>query len=62
MISGHIVGYLPPSGYRTALPCLMLTYVADIIWAILPEEEHTEIPVGFTQVGHVGMLITLLFS
>lgn len=29
---------------------------SDIIGAILPEEEHTEIPVGFTQVGHVAHL------
>ena len=28
--------------------------IDDIMTAILPEEDQEEIPVGFTQVGHIG--------
>lgn len=37
--------------------CLVLIITADIITAILPEQDMQEIPQGFTQVGHVCMYL-----
>lgn len=48
MIIGLMVGY-PVLDLGT-----WLIRAADIIGSILPEEMLEEVPVGFTQVGHVG--------
>ena len=48
--------------YRTYVVALLtrvavwLTWVDDIMTAILPEEDQGEVPTGFSIVGHIGQL------
>ena len=37
---------------------ILLTIIDDIISSILPPEEHDELPVGFSTVGHIGNSIS----